>query len=55
MEVEQAPKTGFKKDWVMTASAFNRMLEQLDPDPEHAGERYEFIRQKLMKFFQWRG
>lgn len=55
MEVEQTPKTGFKKDWVMTASAFNRMLEQLDPEPERAGERYEFIRQKLTKFFQWRG
>ena len=45
----------YKKDWVMTASAFNGMLEQLDPDAERAGERYEFIRQKLMKFFQWRG
>ncbi len=45
----------YKKDWVMTASAFNRMLEQLDPDRECAGERYEFIRQKLTKFFQWRG
>ncbi len=55
MEVERTPKSGFKKDWVMTASAFNRMLEQLDPDAERAGERYEFIRQKLMKFFQWRG
>lgn len=52
MEVEQ---TRFKKDWVMTASAFNRMLEQLDPDRERAGERYELIRQKLTKFFQWRG
>lgn len=45
----------YKKDWVMTASAFNLMLAQLDADPERAGERYELIRQKLTKFFQWRG
>jgi DNA-directed RNA polymerase specialized sigma24 family protein len=55
MEVEPSPKIGFKKDWVMTESAFNHMLDQLDPDRERAGERYEFIRQKLTKFFQWRG
>ena len=45
----------YKKDWVMTAAAFDRILAELDPDRERAGERYEFIRQKLMKFFQWRG
>ena len=55
MEIEQTPKPGFKKDWVMTASAFNLMLAQLDADRERAGERYELIRQKLTKFFQWRG
>jgi hypothetical protein len=45
----------FKKDWVVTQSAFDRMLAELDPDRERAGEKYEQIRQKLMKFFQWRG
>ena len=45
----------YKKDWVMTASAFNLMLDQLDADRDRAGERYELIRQKLTKFFQWRG
>lgn len=38
----------------MTQSAFDRMLAELDPDRERAGEKYEQIRQKLMKFFQWR-
>jgi DNA-directed RNA polymerase specialized sigma24 family protein len=50
MEIEKPTR---KKDWVLTASAFNRLLAQLDPDPERAGERYEMIRQKLTKFFQW--
>jgi DNA-directed RNA polymerase specialized sigma24 family protein len=46
--------SALKKDWIMTQSAFDRMLAELDPDRERAGERYEQIRQKLMKFFQWR-
>jgi DNA-directed RNA polymerase specialized sigma24 family protein len=43
-----------KKDWVVTQAAFDRMLLQLDPDRERAGQRYELIRQKLTKFFEWR-
>lgn len=53
MEIE--PKISFKKDWVMTPEAFDLMLVQLDADRERAGEKYELIRQKLTKFFQWRG
>jgi DNA-directed RNA polymerase specialized sigma24 family protein len=45
----------FKKDWVVTKEAFERLLSVLDSDRERAGERYEQIRQKLSKFFQWRG
>jgi DNA-directed RNA polymerase specialized sigma24 family protein len=39
----------------VSQGAFERLLAQLDPDRERAGERYELIRQKLTKFFQWRG
>lgn len=39
----------------MTPEAFDLMLTQLDADREQAGEKYELIRQKLTKFFQWRG
>ncbi len=46
---------GYKKDWVVTQESFDRMLQQLDPDREAAGERYLQIRQKLVKFFEWRG
>jgi DNA-directed RNA polymerase specialized sigma24 family protein len=44
-----------KKDWVLTQDAFDRMLGQLDGDRDRAGKKYELIREKLMKFFQWRG
>jgi RNA polymerase sigma factor (sigma-70 family) len=41
--------------WVLTGKAFERFLACLDSDPERAGEQYEAIRQKLVKFFDWRG
>lgn len=44
-----------KKDWVVTQGAFDRLLTALDPERERAGAKYEQIRQKLLKFFQWRG
>jgi DNA-directed RNA polymerase specialized sigma24 family protein len=34
--------------------AFDRFLRILDPDRERAGEQYETIRRKLVKYFQWR-
>lgn len=45
----------YKKDWVLTADAFAALLENLHPDRERAGTEYERIRQKLLKFFKWRG
>jgi len=44
-----------KKGWVITREAFDRMLAELHPDSERAGEQYEKIRQKLVKLFEWRG
>jgi DNA-directed RNA polymerase specialized sigma24 family protein len=44
-----------KKDWVLTADAFERLLAFFDPDAEAAGKKYERVRAKLTKFFQWRG
>src|SRR5882724_10168585 len=55
MEDVPGPKPGLKKDWVVTQASFDRLLAQLDPDREAAGERYLKIRDKLCKFFQWRG
>jgi DNA-directed RNA polymerase specialized sigma24 family protein len=39
----------------VSPAAFDRLLSLLDPDRDRAGERYELIRQKLTKFFTWRG
>lgn len=44
-----------KKGWVITREAFERMLAELHPDSERAGEQYEKIRRKLVKLFEWRG
>ena len=44
-----------KKDWTVNQAAFDRLLAMLDADRDRAGEKYELIRQKLTKFFQWRG
>lgn len=44
-----------KKDWVLTEQSLAGFLSVLDEDPERAGEQYETIRRKLVKFFEWRG
>ena len=40
---------------VLTADAFAKLLERLDPDRERAGEQYETLRRTLTRFFEWRG
>ena len=47
-------ETTLKKDWTVTPEAFEKMLAWLDSDREVAGEKYEKIRQKLIKLFKWR-
>jgi len=39
----------------LTRESFDILLAQLDPDRERAGERYEAIRRKLVRLFEWRG
>lgn len=41
--------------WDLTASALERLLAQLDPDPTRAAEGYEALRLALTRFFDWRG
>lgn len=38
----------------LSAEAFAALLERLDPDRDRAGERYEDLRLRLVKFFEWR-
>ena len=44
-----------KKDWTLTKEAFERLLASLDANREHAGQKYEQLRRKLIEFFEARG
>jgi DNA-directed RNA polymerase specialized sigma24 family protein len=39
----------------LTAEGFAALLVQLDPAPDLAAEKYETIRRKLIRLFEWRG
>jgi hypothetical protein len=49
------PKVLPKSEWVLTQAAFDGFLVTLDTDRDKAGEKYEYIRLKLLKYFQWCG
>lgn len=49
------PKVRPKSEWVLTQAAFDGFLAILDTDRDKAGEKYEHIRLKLLKYFQWCG
>jgi RNA polymerase sigma factor (sigma-70 family) len=51
--VESAPVP--KSRWNLTQDAFDLLLVQLDADRHEAGKKYELLRRKLIKFFEWRG
>jgi DNA-directed RNA polymerase specialized sigma24 family protein len=44
-----------KSSWSLTQGAFDLLLSQFDADRQEAGKKYEALRRKLVKFFQWRG
>ena len=44
-----------KNKWTLTQDAFDLLLAQLDSDRQQAGAKYESLRRKLVKFFEWRG
>lgn len=43
-----------KTRWVLTSEAFDKLLDCLDKDREQAGQKYERIRRRLVKFFECR-
>lgn len=47
-------ESSLKKDWTVTAEAFEKLLLWLDSDIEAAAEKYEKVRAKLIKLFKWR-
>lgn len=44
-----------KPAWTLSREAFNKLLAYLDADPRQASLKYEQIRRRLIKMFQWRG
>jgi DNA-directed RNA polymerase specialized sigma24 family protein len=40
--------------WSLTEVALDRLLVRLHPDRQRAGEEYELLRTRLVKFFEWR-
>ena len=44
-----------RSTWRLTQEAFDAFLARLDPDRARAGERYEALRAKLVRFFDWSG
>ena len=44
-----------KKEWVLTQTAFDRLLAHLNSDREQAADRYEDLRHMLITFFEFRG
>jgi DNA-directed RNA polymerase specialized sigma24 family protein len=54
MTEEELPPRAVKPQ-ELTPEGFEVLLAQLDPDREKAGQRYEIIRRKLIRLFEWRG
>lgn len=40
---------------MLTKEVFDRLLAKFDPDPELAGEKYELVRARIIKFFECHG
>ncbi|MCC6992516.1 MAG: hypothetical protein IT181_26165, partial [Acidobacteria bacterium] len=38
-----------------STSGFNRLLRELDADRDEAGKKFEALRRRLERFFDWRG
>lgn len=51
--MESAPVPNSR--WNLNKDAFDLLLAQLDADRHEAGKKYEVLRRKLIKFFEWRG
>lgn len=47
--------TSLMNKWSLTAEGFDLFLSLLNSDRARAGEIYEEIRKRLLKFFEWRG
>lgn len=44
-----------RHDWTLSPEALGRFLMRLDDDVTAAGRKYERLREKLIRLFEWRG
>ncbi|MEM7586103.1 MAG: hypothetical protein AAF560_22120 [Acidobacteriota bacterium] len=44
-----------RRDWTLSPEALGRFLMRLDDDVATAGRKYELLRKKLIRLFEWRG
>lgn len=49
------PSRGDRASRALGHESFEALLQALAPDREAAGERYEALRERLVRFFAWRG
>jgi DNA-directed RNA polymerase specialized sigma24 family protein len=42
------------EQWTVSQASFDRLLAVLDSDRDIAGEKYEALRIRIVKFFEWR-
>lgn len=42
------------KRWTLSQSSFDQFLAVLDPNRDRAGQKYEALRTRIVKFFEWR-
>ena len=50
-----SPSPTSRQKWSLTQEAFDKLLASLAPDRGAAGEIYQETRDKLIRFFEWRG
>ena len=51
---KKSSTTENKKAWALSENAWKMLLQCLDKDPEQAGQKYEKIRGKLIRLFEWK-
>jgi len=44
-----------KTKWVLTQGALEKLLNSFSPKRDEAAEQYEWMRRRLVRFFEWRG
>lgn len=49
------PKASSRQEWTLTKETFDCFLARLAANRDEAGKKYEDIRLKLLKYFQWCG